>query len=50
MAYFIYVDNSTLCIEGKGVSAVVRGLAMNIYGAMNSRILDYGYTISFGRL
>jgi len=50
MAYFIYVDNSNLFIEGKRVSAVVRGLAMNIYDAMTNRIIDYDYTISFGRL
>ena len=50
MADFIYVDNSNLFIEGKRVSAVARGLAMNIYEAMNNRILDYDYTLSFGRL
>jgi uncharacterized LabA/DUF88 family protein len=50
MADFIYVDNSNLFIEGKRVSAVARGLAMNIYEAMNYRILDYDYTLSFGRL
>ncbi len=50
MSDFIYVDNSNLYIEGKRVSAVVRGLAMNIYDAMNNRILDQEYTISFGRL
>lgn len=32
------------------MSAVIKGLAMNIYDAMNNRILDYGYTVSFGRL
>jgi uncharacterized LabA/DUF88 family protein len=50
MADYIYVDNSNLYIEGKRVSAVKNGLAMNIYDAMNNRILDFGYTISFGRL
>ena len=50
MADYIYVDNSNLYIEGKPVSAVKNGLAMNIYDAMNNRILDFGYTISFGRL
>jgi hypothetical protein len=50
MADFIYVDNSNLYIEGKRVSAVKKGLAMNIYDAMNNRILDFGYNISFGRL
>lgn len=50
MADYIYVDNSNLYIEGKRVSAVKNGLAMNIYDAMNNRIIDHGYTISFGRL
>ena len=50
MADYIYVDNSNLYIEGKRVSAVRKGLAMNIYDAMNNRILDFDYSISFGRL
>ncbi|HXD86481.1 MAG TPA: NYN domain-containing protein [Urbifossiella sp.] len=50
MADYIYVDNSNLFIEGKRVSAVVRGLAMNIFDAMNNRIIDFDYTLSFGRL
>jgi uncharacterized LabA/DUF88 family protein len=50
MADYIYVDNSNLYIEGKRVSAVKKGLAMNIYDAMNNRILDFGYSMSFGRL
>jgi hypothetical protein len=50
MADYIYVDNSNVYIEGKRVSAVAKGLAMNIYDAMNNRILDYEYTVSFGRL
>jgi uncharacterized LabA/DUF88 family protein len=48
MADYIYVDNSNLYIEGKRVSAVQRGLAMNIYDAMNNRILDFDYNVSFG--
>lgn len=47
---YIYVDNSNLYIEGRRVSAVKSGLAGNIVEAMNSKILDQGYTISFGRL
>ena len=47
---YIYVDNSNLFIEGKRVSAVVRGFAMNIYEAMNNGITDYDYTLSSGRL
>ena len=47
---YIYVDNSNLYIEGRRVSAVQTGLANNIIQAMNERILDHGYTISFGKL
>jgi len=47
---YIYVDNSNLYIEGRRVSAVQTGLADNIIQAMNERILDHGYTISFGKL
>lgn len=50
MADFIYVDDSNLYIEGKRVSAVTEGLAMNIYDAMNNRILGPAYNIRFGRL
>ena len=47
---YIYIDNSNLYIEGRRVSAVVSGLAADIYQAMNEGILDHGYTISFGKL
>lgn len=50
MADYIYVDNSNLYIEGRRVSAVAQGIAGDIYEAMNSGILDHGYTISFGKL
>ena len=41
MAELVYVDNSNVFIEGKRVKAVESGLAMNIYDAMNNRILDH---------
>jgi uncharacterized LabA/DUF88 family protein len=50
MAEFVYVDNSNVFIEGKRVSAVENGLAMNIYDAMNNRILDHAYRLDFGKL
>ena len=50
MADYIYIDNSNLYIEGRRVSAVAQGLAVDIYDAMNNGILDHGYTISFGKL
>lgn len=50
MAELVYVDNSNVYIEGKRVKAVETGAAMNIYDAMNNRILDHNYKIDFGRL
>jgi uncharacterized LabA/DUF88 family protein len=50
MAELVYVDNSNVFIEGKRVSAVQRGLTLNIYDAMRNQVLDPGYKIDFGRL
>ncbi len=50
MAELVYVDNSNVFIEGQRVYAVASGKAMNIYDAMNNRILDFDYKIDFGRL
>jgi uncharacterized LabA/DUF88 family protein len=50
MAEFVYVDNSNVFIEGQRVSAVNKGMAMNIYDAMNDKILDYSYRLDFGKL
>jgi uncharacterized LabA/DUF88 family protein len=50
MAQFIYVDNSNVFIEAKRVSAVKKGLANDIYEAMNYKILDNDYRLDFGKL
>lgn len=50
MAELVYVDNSNVFIEGKRVKAVEGGLAMNIFEAMENRILDNSYKLDFGRL
>lgn len=50
MADWIYVDNSNVFIEGKRVSAVAQGLALDIYDAMSNKILDNDYRLSFGKL
>ncbi|MBZ4396733.1 NYN domain-containing protein [Myxococcus sp. AS-1-15] len=50
MASFVYVDNSNVFIEGKFVSAVEKGLALNIWDAHKALIQDYGYALDFGRL
>lgn len=50
MSELVYIDNSNVFIEGKRVSAVQKGLAMNIWDAIQNRILDPAYRLDFGRL
>jgi len=50
MANWVYVDNSNVFIEGQRVSAVATGMALNIHDAIENRVLDYNYRISFGKL
>ncbi|UFN49233.1 NYN domain-containing protein [Roseomonas sp. OT10] len=50
MADWIYVDNSNVFIEGQRVSALAKGMALNIYDAFDNRILDTSYRMSFGKL
>lgn len=50
MAELIYVDNSNLYIEARRVSAVARGMAKDIFDAMDNDILDHSYSIDFGKL
>jgi uncharacterized LabA/DUF88 family protein len=50
MANFLYVDNSNLWIEGMHVSAVAKGIAPDIWTAMQSKIVDYAWKPDFGRV
>lgn len=50
MANYLYVDNSNVWIEGKRVSAVVKGYAPDIWTAMEHKILDNVWAYDFGRL
>src|SRR5258708_1176724 len=50
VAEFVYFDNSNVFIEGKRVSAVVQGYALNIWDAIENRILDNNYRLDFGKL
>ena len=50
MLYYIYVDNSNVWIEGQRVSAVAKGMAPDIYGAMNRGIVDQSWRIDYGSL
>lgn len=50
MANYVYVDNSNVFIEGKRVSGVEKGLALDIWEAHDNRILDNEYRLDFGKL
>ncbi len=50
MANFLYVDNSNLAIEGMHVSAVAKGIAPDMWAAMEHRILDYSWRPDFGKV
>jgi hypothetical protein len=50
MANFLYVDNSNVWIEGMHASAVAKGVAPDIWTAMEHRICDYDWKLDFGRL
>jgi uncharacterized LabA/DUF88 family protein len=50
MSDWVYVDNSNVFIEGQRLSAVKQGMALDIWDAMENRIVDYSYRLSFGKL
>ena len=50
MAYFIFVDNSNVWIEGKVASAVAKGYASNPVDAHQKMIEDSSWRIDYGKL
>jgi uncharacterized LabA/DUF88 family protein len=50
MANFLYVDNSNVWIEGMHVSAVVKGMAPDLWTAQSQDICDNSWRVDFGRL
>lgn len=50
MAYFVFVDNSNVWIEGKVASAVDKGYANNPYDAHQRGIEDSSWRIDYGKL
>lgn len=50
MAYYVFVDNSNVWIEGKYASAVKNGWVPNTAVAHDSHICDDAWKIDFGRL
>lgn len=50
MANYLYVDNSNVWIEGMHVAAVARGLAPDLWTALQNKICDYSWKLDYGRL
>jgi uncharacterized LabA/DUF88 family protein len=50
MSNFLYVDNSNVWIEGMHVSAAAKGIAPDIWSALQHRICDYNWKLDFGKL
>lgn len=50
MAYYVFVDNSNVWIEGKIASAVAKGYASNTVDAHQRGIKDSSWRIDFGKL
>lgn len=50
MAGFVYVDNSSVFIEGQRVAAVENGLAFDMDDAFSRRVFEYSYRLDFGKL
>ncbi len=50
MAGFVYVDNSSVFMDGQRVAAVENGFALNIHDAISCQIFDHDYRLDFGKL
>lgn len=50
MTEWMYVDNSNVSIEGMRVSAVEKGMALNVRDAMESNTVDFDYRMDYFKL
>jgi hypothetical protein len=50
VANLLYVDNSNVWIEGMHVAAAKRGLAPDVWSAVQNKICDQSWRIDFGKL
>lgn len=50
MTTYTYIDNSNLYIEGCRISAVKKGMAADVYQAMNLFIVDHTWNMDYGKL
>jgi NYN domain len=50
MTLYVYVDNSSLSIEGQRLSAVKSGLAFDMHDAISRDVTDYSWRCDMGAL
>jgi hypothetical protein len=50
MSLYVYVDNSNLCIEGRRLSAVNTGLAVDMHDAISRDVSDHSWSCDLGKL
>ena len=50
MISYTYVDNSNVFIEAQRVSAVAKGMAVDLYDAIDRRVFDFSYKLDYGKL
>jgi hypothetical protein len=50
LANLLYVDNSNVWIEGMHVAAAKKGLAPDVWTAVQEKICDYEWKLDFGKL
>lgn len=50
MSLYLYVDNANLCTEGKRLSAVNSGLAVDIHDAITREVTDHSWNVDLGKL
>jgi hypothetical protein len=47
---YTYVDNSNFFIEGQRTAAVEKGMALDIFDAIQRRVFDYSWQPDYGKL
>lgn len=50
MLSYTYVDNSNVFIEAQRVSAIEKGMAVDLYDAIDRRVFDWSYKLDYGKL
>lgn len=48
MISYTYIDNSNVFIEAQRVSAVEKGMAVNLYDAFDRKVFDFSYKLDYG--